>query len=64
MFDLIVVSCMQVVLDQFNVVLEVGDVQVVVSLFVIDSYWCDLVVVSWNLKIVEGLVGVVDMLGQ
>ena len=64
MLDSTVVSRTQAVLDQLNAALEAGDVQAAASLFATDSYWRDLVAVSWNLKTVEGPAGVADMLGQ
>jgi len=52
----------QQMLDSLNAALESGDVEAAASLFATDSYWRDLVAVSWNLKTVEGPAGVADML--
>ncbi|SLN41605.1 putative oxidoreductase CzcO [Roseivivax jejudonensis] len=52
------------VLASLNAALEAGDVAAVTALFATDSYWRDLVAVTWNLKTVEGPDGVADMLTQ
>lgn len=64
MLDSTVASRTQAVLDQLNAALAAGDAEAAASLFATDSYWRDLVAVSWNLKTVEGPAGVADMLGQ
>lgn len=62
MLDLTVASRTQDVLDNFNAAVESGDIDRVAALFATDSYWRDLIAVSWNLKTVEGPEGVADML--
>ena len=62
MLDSTVVSRTQAVLDQLNAALAAGDVEGAAGLFAADSYWRDLVAVTWNLKTVEGPEGVADML--
>ncbi|WP_321365681.1 NAD(P)/FAD-dependent oxidoreductase [uncultured Celeribacter sp.] len=52
----------QELLDSLNAALEGGDIDRAAGLFATDSYWRDLVAVSWNLKTVEGPEGVADML--
>lgn len=64
MLDSTVASRTQAVLDQLNAALAAGDVKAAADLFAADSYWRDLVAVTWNLKTVEGPEGVADMLGQ
>lgn len=64
MLDSTVVSRTQAVLDQMNAALAAGDVAGVAGLFASDSYWRDLVAVTWNLKTVEGPAGVADMLNS
>ena len=62
MLDSTVTHRTQLVLDSFNAALEEGDVRRASDLFATDSYWRDLVAVSWNLKTVEGPPGVAEML--
>ncbi|MEQ9245332.1 MAG: nuclear transport factor 2 family protein, partial [Nitratireductor sp.] len=62
MLDSTVTLQVQEVLDSLNAALEEGDVQAASALFATDSYWRDLVAVTWNLKTVEGPSGVQDML--
>lgn len=64
MLDSTVTSRTQAVLDQLNTALEQNDVAAAAGLFATDSYWRDLVAVSWNLKTVEGPAGVADMLDR
>ncbi|WP_018001416.1 NAD(P)/FAD-dependent oxidoreductase [Paracoccus sp. N5] len=64
MLDSTVTSRTQAVLDQLNTALEQDDVAAAAGLFATDSYWRDLVAVSWNLKTVEGPAGVADMLDR
>ncbi|WP_062563070.1 NAD(P)/FAD-dependent oxidoreductase [Paracoccus aminovorans] len=64
MLDSTVTSRTQAVLDQINTALEQNDVAAAAGLFATDSYWRDLVAVSWNLKTVEGPAGVADMLDR
>ncbi|WP_323718523.1 NAD(P)/FAD-dependent oxidoreductase [Paracoccus aminovorans] len=64
MLDSTVTSRTQAVLDQLNTALEQSDVDAAARLFAADSYWRDLVAVSWNLKTVEGPAGVADMLDR
>ena len=64
MLDSTVMTQTQAVLDQLNAALEAGDAKAVSDLFATDSYWRDLVSITWNLKTVEGPAGVADMLGQ
>ena len=64
MLDSTTVSRTQEVLDRLNAALEEGDVAAAAALFATDSYWRDLISVSWNLKTVEGPAGVADMLGK
>ncbi|QFS83419.1 putative oxidoreductase CzcO [Roseivivax sp. THAF40] len=52
----------QAVLDDLNAALAQGDPAAVARLFTDDSFWRDLVSVTWNLKTVEGPGGVEDML--
>ena len=49
-------------LDQFNAALADRDAGAVADLFTTDSFWRDLVALTWNLKTVEGREGVRDML--
>ncbi|MDD9742910.1 MULTISPECIES: NAD(P)/FAD-dependent oxidoreductase [Marinovum] len=62
MLDSTVTHRTQLVLDSLNAALEEGDVRRASDLFATDSYWRDLVAVSWNLKTVEGPSGVAEML--
>ncbi|WP_099911049.1 NAD(P)/FAD-dependent oxidoreductase [Puniceibacterium antarcticum] len=64
MLDSTVTTRTQEVLDSLNGALEAGDVEGAKALFATDSYWRDLVAVTWNLKTVEGPDGVADMLTQ
>ncbi len=64
MLDLTATHQTQEVLDSLNAALESGDIDRAAALFATDSYWRDLVAVSWNLKTVEGPGGVADMLGH
>ncbi|MBD3804642.1 MAG: NAD(P)/FAD-dependent oxidoreductase [Thioclava sp.] len=63
MLDTTVTIQTQDMLDSLNTALESGDVEAAAALFATDSFWRDLVAVSWNLKTVEGPKGVADMLG-
>ncbi|MAC78344.1 MAG: FAD-dependent oxidoreductase [Rhodobacteraceae bacterium] len=62
MLDSTATTQTQEVLDTLNAALEAGDVAAAAALFATDSYWRDLISVSWNLKTVEGPEGVADML--
>lgn len=62
MLDSTVIDRTQAMLDALNAALAAGDAQAAAALFAEDSYWRDLVAVSWNLKTVEGPAGVADML--
>ncbi len=62
MLDSTVTALVQETLDQLNAALEAGDAQAASALFATDSYWRDLIAVTWNLKTVEGPSGVEDML--
>ncbi|MDK3018433.1 flavin-containing monooxygenase [Pseudodonghicola flavimaris] len=62
MLDSTVVSRTEEVLETLNAALEAGDAAAAAALFATDSYWRDLVAVTWNLKTVEGPQGVADML--
>jgi putative flavoprotein involved in K+ transport len=62
MLDSTVTTRTQTVLDSLNAALAAGDIGAVKDLFATDSYWRDLVAVTWNLKTVEGPDGVADML--
>ncbi|GGG85595.1 FAD-dependent oxidoreductase [Salipiger pallidus] len=62
MLDSTVTTEVQGTLDRLNAALEEGDAKAASALFATDSYWRDLVAVSWNLKTVEGPAGVQDML--
>ncbi len=62
MLDSTVTTRTQSVLDSLNAALTAGDIDAVKDLFATDSYWRDLVAVTWNLKTVEGPEGVADML--
>ncbi|WP_372803370.1 NAD(P)/FAD-dependent oxidoreductase [Paracoccus seriniphilus] len=64
MLDSAVTARTQQVLDTLNTALEAGDVDGASALFATDSYWRDLVAVTWNLKTVEGPDGVADMLNH
>lgn len=64
MLDATTTTQTQEVLDTLNAALEAGDVATAAALFATDSYWRDLISVSWNLKTVEGPQGVADMLTQ
>ncbi|OOY03176.1 NAD(P)/FAD-dependent oxidoreductase [Thioclava sp. F28-4] len=62
MLDTTINTQTQDMLDSLNAALESGDIDRAAALFATDSYWRDLVAVSWNLKTVEGPDGVADML--
>ncbi|MBY6002336.1 NAD(P)/FAD-dependent oxidoreductase [Salipiger bermudensis] len=62
MLDSTVTAEVQDMLDSLNAALEAGDAQAASALFATDSYWRDLIAVTWNLKTVEGPAGVQDML--
>ncbi|WP_418594986.1 NAD(P)/FAD-dependent oxidoreductase [Ponticoccus sp. (in: a-proteobacteria)] len=62
MLDSTVTDQVQETLDSLNAALEAGDARAASALFATDSYWRDLIAVSWNLKTVEGPSGVQDML--
>ncbi|WP_417205145.1 NAD(P)/FAD-dependent oxidoreductase [Antarctobacter sp.] len=64
MLDSTVTSRTQEVLDRLNAALDAGDVDGAKALFATDSYWRDLVAVTWNLKTVEGPDGVAEMLNR
>ncbi|MFT3691116.1 NAD(P)/FAD-dependent oxidoreductase [Paenirhodobacter sp.] len=64
MLDSTVTDRTQAVLDDLNGALAAGDVAGAARLFAADSYWRDLVAVTWNLKTVEGPAGVADMLSH
>jgi len=64
MLDSTVMTRTQEVLETLNAALEAGDVDSAKALFATDSYWRDLVAVTWNLKTVETPDGVADMLAQ
>ena len=49
-------------LSSFEDALARGDAAAASELFLDDSYWRDLVALTWNLKTVEGPEGVKDML--
>ncbi|MDL9938794.1 NAD(P)/FAD-dependent oxidoreductase [Gordonia sp. ABSL1-1] len=51
-------------LADFNAALAARDVDAVVAMFAIDSYWRDLVAFTWNLTTVEGREQIADMLGE
>ncbi|MCS4294124.1 putative flavoprotein involved in K+ transport [Comamonas sp. BIGb0152] len=52
----------QTVLDQLNQALAARDFQAASQLFAEDSYWRDLVLLTWNLKTCEGPAQIADML--
>ena len=62
MLDTTVTAEVQDTLDRLNAALEEGNAQAAGALFATDSYWRDLIAVTWNLKTVEGPAGVQDML--
>ncbi|WP_424929749.1 NAD(P)/FAD-dependent oxidoreductase [Amaricoccus tamworthensis] len=62
MLDINVTVEVEETLSSLNDALTAGDVKAVAALFATDSYWRDLVAVSWNLKTVEGPAGVTDLL--
>ncbi|MBY6154302.1 NAD(P)/FAD-dependent oxidoreductase [Vannielia litorea] len=62
MLDSTVTAEVQDMLDSLNAALEEGDAQAASALFATDSYWRDLIAVTWNLKTVEGPAEVQDML--
>jgi len=64
MLDSTVTTRTQDMLDSLNAALEEGDISRASGLFATDSYWRDLVAVTWNLKTVEGPGGVADMLNS
>jgi len=64
MLDTAVTTNTQNVLDALNAALEDGDVSRASALFATDSFWRDLVALTWNLKTVEGPSGVADMLNS
>jgi len=64
MLDTSVTMRTQEVLDTLNAALEEGDIQKAAALFATDSYWRDLISVTWNLKTVEGPEGVAEMLAH
>ena len=42
-------------LQKFESALATRDIERVISLFAVDSYWRDLVAFTWNIRTVEGL---------
>jgi putative flavoprotein involved in K+ transport len=62
MLDSTVTTRTQDVLDRLNAALEESDIKAATALFTTDSYWRDLVAVTWNLKTVEGQDAVGEML--
>jgi DNA-binding CsgD family transcriptional regulator len=50
-------------LANFEAALAVRDVERVVSMFAVDSFWRDLVSFTWNIKTMEGRDQIADMLG-
>lgn len=62
MLDSTVTAEVQDMLNSLNAALEEGDAQAASALFATDSYWRDLVAVTWNLKTVEGPAEVQNML--
>lgn len=62
MLDHIPTAQVQETLDRLNAALEGGDAKAAAALFATDSYWRDLIAVTWNLKTVEGPSGVEAML--
>ncbi|RWR48680.1 NAD(P)/FAD-dependent oxidoreductase [Sinirhodobacter ferrireducens] len=62
MLDSTVTTQVQETLDRLNAALEEGDAQAASALFATDSYWRDLVAVTWNLKTAEGPAAIQDML--
>ncbi len=54
----------QSVLDQLNNALEQRDTAAASQLFADESYWRDLVLLTWNLKTMEGQTQIADMLNQ
>ncbi|MDU9004589.1 NAD(P)/FAD-dependent oxidoreductase [Sedimentitalea todarodis] len=64
MLDTTVTTRTQEVLDSLNEGFAAGDVDRIKALFATDSYWRDLVAVTWNLKTAEGPDQIGDMLGS
>lgn len=62
MLDSTVSNKVQEVLDTLNDAFAAGDVDRARALFATDSYWRDLVAMTWNIKTVEGPDQVADML--
>ncbi|QFT58615.1 putative oxidoreductase CzcO [Sulfitobacter sp. THAF37] len=62
MLDSTVTAEVQDMLNSLNAALEEEDAQAASALFATDSYWRDLVAVTWNLKTVEGPAEVQNML--
>ncbi|WP_102224214.1 NAD(P)/FAD-dependent oxidoreductase [Acidimangrovimonas sediminis] len=62
MLDSTVTTRTEEVLDSLNAALAAGEPERAAALFATDSYWRDLVAVSWNIRTVEGPAGVADML--
>ena len=50
-------------LADFEAALAVRDVERVVAMFAVDSFWRDLVSFTWNIKTLEGRDQIADMLG-
>lgn len=51
-------------LQKFESALATRDIERVISLFAVDSYWRDLVAFTWNIRTVEGREQIADMLGE
>ncbi len=52
----------QAVLDRLNQALAARDAKAAAALFATESYWRDLVLLTWNLKTLEGPAAIEDML--
>src|ERR1700733_2414552 len=49
-------------LERFDSALQAGDAVAAADLFAVESYWRDLVALTWNVRTVEGRDGVTHML--
>src|SRR5208282_6494689 len=64
MLDTTANARLQTILARFDAALAAGDVDAAVGMFAGESYWRDLVALTWNIRTMEGRDGVRDMLAH
>src|ERR1700675_2007232 len=64
MLDTTLDARVQVFLDKFEAALVAGDLDAAVAMFAPECYWRDLVAFTWNIKTMEGLDQVRDMVAH